>query len=50
MLPDGAQGFFDQIYTYAWFVGLFIAIGLYYALARRVVRPAALDGAERGTA
>ena len=50
MLPDGAQGFFDRVYTYAWFVGLFVAIGLYYILARSVVRPATGDDAERGTA
>jgi len=29
--------FFDQIYTYAWFVGLLLAMGLYYVLMRKEV-------------
>lgn len=30
--------FFDQLYTYAWFVGLFLAMGLYYLLMRKNVK------------
>jgi NCS1 family nucleobase:cation symporter-1 len=31
---------FGHVYTYAWFVGLAVAFGLYYLLARSHVRPA----------
>lgn len=35
---EGAPGFFDAIYPYAWFTGFFLAGGLYLALARVMPR------------
>ncbi|MFG0257447.1 MAG: NCS1 family nucleobase:cation symporter-1 [Phycisphaerales bacterium JB043] len=43
ILPASAQDYFDQLYTYAWFVGLTIAGLLYFLLARTRVGPAPLD-------
>jgi NCS1 family nucleobase:cation symporter-1 len=30
--------FFDEIYTYAWFVGLPLAAGLYYLVMRKTIK------------
>ena len=43
ILPASAQNYFDQLYTYAWFVGLTIAALLYFLLARKRVGPAPLE-------
>jgi NCS1 family nucleobase:cation symporter-1 len=40
MLPAQTQAVFDTLYTYAWFVGLTLAVLLYFLLARNRVRPA----------
>jgi NCS1 family nucleobase:cation symporter-1 len=35
--------FFSQVYSYAWFTGVFLAMGLYYVLMVRRAKPAILE-------
>lgn len=40
ILPERIQPFFNDLYSYAWFVGFAIAAALYYVLAFRKAKPA----------